>query len=87
MTQSLGSQHSTQIAVPLLDLTAQFRPIRAEVLAAIERVADSQRFILGPEVDALESELAAYLHVDHAITVSSGTDAILAVCSEIGDTA
>jgi dTDP-4-amino-4,6-dideoxygalactose transaminase len=64
--------------VPLLDLTAQYAPIRDEVLAAITRVCDSQRFILGAEVEALERELAAQLGVAHAIGVSSGTDAILA---------
>lgn len=64
--------------VPLLDLQAQNAPIRADLLAAIERVCDSQGFILGPEVEALERELAVRLGVKHAIGVSSGTDAILA---------
>lgn len=64
--------------VPLLDLKAQFAPIRADVLAAIARVCDGQQFILGPEVEALERELAAFLDVPHAIGVSSGTDALLA---------
>jgi len=63
--------------VPLLDLQAQYRPLRDEILAAITRVADSQRFIMGPEIDALEQELAAMLGIRHAITVSSGTDALL----------
>jgi dTDP-4-amino-4,6-dideoxygalactose transaminase len=63
--------------VPLLDLKAQFAPIRADVLDAITRVCDAQQFILGPEVEALERELAAFLHVPHAIGVSSGTDALL----------
>ena len=54
------------ISVPLLDLTAQYAPIRDEILAAITRVCDSQRFILGPEVEALERELAATLGVEHA---------------------
>ena len=58
------------IRVPLLDLQAQYRPIRAEVLAAMTRVADSQRFILGPEVEALEHELADRLEVSHVIGVS-----------------
>ena len=40
--------------VPLLDLQAQYRPLRDEILAAITRVCDSQRFIMGPEVDGLE---------------------------------
>jgi dTDP-4-amino-4,6-dideoxygalactose transaminase len=59
-------------------LKAQFAPIRADVLAAIARVCDSQQFVLGPEVEALERELAAFLDVPHAIGVSSGTDALLA---------
>lgn len=62
----------------MLDLKAQYAPIRDEVLGAITRVCDSQRFILGPEVDALEQELAAMLGAKHAIAVSSGTDALLA---------
>src|SRR5687767_8295255 len=70
--------------VPLLDLQAQYRPIRAEVLAAIERVCDSQRFILGPEVEALEAELARALESRHAIGMSSGTDALLAVMMALG---
>jgi dTDP-4-amino-4,6-dideoxygalactose transaminase len=63
--------------VPLLDLQAQYRPIRDEILAAMTRVADSQRFIMGPEVDALERELGELLGIKHAISVSSGTDAVL----------
>jgi dTDP-4-amino-4,6-dideoxygalactose transaminase len=63
--------------VPLLDLQAQYRPLRAEILAAIERVCDSQRFIMGPEITALESEMAAMLGIRHAVAVSSGTDALL----------
>jgi len=70
--------------VPLLDLQAQYRPIRAELLAAIERVCDSQRFILGVEVDALEADLARALEAPHAVTVSSGTDAILAALMALG---
>src|SRR5215831_17500865 len=63
--------------VPLLDLQAQYRPLRDEILAAMTRVADSQRFIMGPEIDALEHELAALLGIEHAVSVSSGTDALL----------
>jgi dTDP-4-amino-4,6-dideoxygalactose transaminase len=66
------------IKVPLLDLKAQYAPIREEALAAITRVCDSQRFIMGPEVEALERELASMLGVQHAIGVSSGTDALIA---------
>ena len=70
--------------VKLLDLEAQYQPLRAEILAAITRVCDSQRFILGPEVDALERELAAHLGAAHAIAVSSGTDALLAAFMSLG---
>src|SRR6266516_4174965 len=63
--------------VPLLDLQAQYRPLRDEILAAVTRVCDSQRFIMGPEIDGLERELSALLSVKHAIAVSSGTDALL----------
>jgi dTDP-4-amino-4,6-dideoxygalactose transaminase len=72
------------VAVPLLDLEAQYRPIRDEILAAIARVCDSQRFIMGPEVDALERELAAYIGVPQAIAVSSGTDALLVAMMALG---
>jgi dTDP-4-amino-4,6-dideoxygalactose transaminase len=65
------------LEVPLLDLSAQWRPLRNDILAAITRVCDSQRFILGAEVEALERELAAMLHARHAIGVSSGTDALI----------
>ena len=65
------------MAIPLLDLQAQYRPIRSEILAAMTRVADSQRFIMGPEIDALEDELRALIGVRHALAVSSGTDALL----------
>jgi dTDP-4-amino-4,6-dideoxygalactose transaminase len=71
--------------VPLLDLTAQYAPIRQEILAAIARVADSQRFILGAEVEAFEREIASALGVAHAIGVSSGTDAILAALMALGN--
>jgi dTDP-4-amino-4,6-dideoxygalactose transaminase len=63
--------------VPLLDLDAQYRPLRDALIAAMTRVADSQRFIMGPEIDALERELAAMLGIRHAVAVSSGTDALL----------
>src|SRR5260370_40787791 len=65
------------VKVPLLDLHAQYAPLRDELLAAIARVCDSQRFIMGPEITALEEELARMLGIRHAIAVSSGTDAVL----------
>ena len=71
---SLSSQ-----PVPLLDLKAQYAAIREEVREAIDRVADSQHFILGPEVEALEKEIADYSECKYGIGVSSGSDALL-VC-------
>ena len=72
------------IPVPLLDLQAQYRPLREELLAAITRVCDSQRFILGPEVESLERALAESIGAADAVTMSSGTDAILAVLMALG---
>jgi dTDP-4-amino-4,6-dideoxygalactose transaminase len=74
----------TRTAVPLLDLQAQYRPLRDEILTAIARVCDSQRFIMGPEVEALERELAEYLEAGEAVAVSSGTDALLATMMALG---
>ena len=72
------------MGIPLLDLQAQYRPLRDEILAAVARVCDSQRFILGPEVDGLEAELARMLGVAHALAVSSGTDAVLVALMSLG---
>ena len=72
------------MSVPLLDLEAQYRPLREEILAAITRVCDSQRFIMGPEIDAFEQEMVRQLGVPHAIAVSSGTDAILLALMALG---
>ena len=72
------------LTVPLLDLQAQYRPLRDDILAAITRVADSQRFIMGPEIAALERELARMLEVEHAVAVSSGTDALLLALMTLG---
>src|SRR4051812_38054139 len=65
------------VKVPLLDLHAQYLPLRSEILSAIERVCDSQRVVMGPEIAAFEEEMARMLGVRHAIAVSSGTDSLL----------
>jgi dTDP-4-amino-4,6-dideoxygalactose transaminase len=72
------------VPVPLLDLKAQYDPLRQELLDAVIRVCDSQRFIHGPEVEGLEDELEAYLGVQHAVGMSSGTDALLAALMAVG---
>jgi dTDP-4-amino-4,6-dideoxygalactose transaminase len=64
--------------VPLLDLKAQFRAIESELRGAMDRVLASQQFIMGPEVEACEQEIARYCGCRHGIGVSSGTDALLA---------
>ncbi len=64
--------------VPLLDLKAQYATIRDEVQAAMDRVVESQYFILGPEVEALEAEVAVYSGCAFGVGMSSGTDALLA---------
>jgi len=64
-------------SIPALDLRAQYASIREEIQAAIQAVLDSQIFILGPQVQALEQELAAYCGTQYAIGVASGTDALL----------
>jgi dTDP-4-amino-4,6-dideoxygalactose transaminase len=72
------------VSIPLLDLQAQNGPLRDEILAAIARVCDSQRFIMGPEIDAFEGEISRLLGVEHAIAVSSGTDALLLALMTLG---
>lgn len=66
----------TTLTIPLLDLRAQYRAIKPEIDAAIQQVLDRGQFILGPEVEALEREIAAYCGTRYAIGVASGTDAL-----------
>ncbi len=70
--------------VPLLDLSAQFSAIHEEVMAAVERVFESQKFILGPEVEAFEEETAGYCRVKHAVGCGSGSDALLLALMALG---
>jgi dTDP-4-amino-4,6-dideoxygalactose transaminase len=62
--------------IPLLDLHRQYQQIREEVLAAVERVCASQQFVLGAEVEALESEIATFTGASAAVGCASGTDAL-----------
>jgi dTDP-3-amino-3,4,6-trideoxy-alpha-D-glucose transaminase len=72
------------MAVPLFDTASTLAPLRDELRAAIDRVLDSERFILGPEVDTFERELAAYTGVAHGVGVANGTDAITIALRAMG---
>jgi dTDP-4-amino-4,6-dideoxygalactose transaminase len=63
--------------IPLLDLQAQHRTIRDEILAEMTRVADSQKFIMGEDVQKLEQRIASYCTAGHAIGCASGSDALM----------
>src|ERR1700735_200436 len=76
-SQSTPTQAQPVMQVPLLDLKPQYRPLAAEIQAAIEKVCASQGFILGPAVKELEASVAAYSQCKYGIGVSSGTDALL----------
>ncbi len=72
------------LPIPLLDLKAGYAAIREEIQVALERVIEAQAFILGPEVEALEAEVAAYSQCQYGIGVSSGTDALLVALMALG---
>lgn len=65
------------MAVPLLDLKAQLSSIRDEVASAVLKVLDSTRYVMGPEVESLEQEVASFCGAQYGVGVSSGTDALL----------
>ncbi|HMO04594.1 MAG TPA: DegT/DnrJ/EryC1/StrS family aminotransferase [Kiritimatiellia bacterium] len=65
------------MSIPLLDLKPQYQALKDEIKAVVDRVMESQAFILGPEVEGLEKEVAAYSHCAYGVGVSSGTDALL----------
>jgi dTDP-4-amino-4,6-dideoxygalactose transaminase len=66
-----------QPGVPLLDLGRQYAPLREQFIEALSRVCDSGRFVLGPDVAALEESVAAYCQAKHAVGCASGSDALL----------
>jgi len=73
-----------QQAVPLIDMVAQYRSIEGEVDAAIKQVLNAGQFILGPNVSALEKEVAEYLGVARGVGVASGTDALVLALRALG---
>jgi len=72
------------VKIPLFDLTRQYAELRDEILQVVDRVFSSGRVILGPEVEALEKEIAEYIGVKHAVGVSSGTDALVIAVRALG---
>jgi dTDP-4-amino-4,6-dideoxygalactose transaminase len=70
--------------IPVLDLTTEIEMLWGDLMQAVQRVLRSGRFILGPEVQALESEVAAYLGARHAVGVNSGTDALVISLRALG---
>jgi len=63
--------------IPSFDLTRNYARVKEEVSVAVRRVLDTQHFILGPEVESLERELASYLEVKNTIGCASGTDSLI----------
>jgi dTDP-4-amino-4,6-dideoxygalactose transaminase len=78
------SRPTEPISVPALDLKAQYATIRDEIDRAVRQVIESQYFILGPEVAGLESEVAGYCGVGHAVGCASGSDALLLPLMALG---
>ncbi|HTX55149.1 MAG TPA: DegT/DnrJ/EryC1/StrS family aminotransferase [Candidatus Baltobacteraceae bacterium] len=72
------------MTVSILNLNAQFAALRQELTSAVLSVLESGRFVLGPNVQNLERELAAYLRVEHAVAVASGTDALHLALRAVG---
>jgi dTDP-3-amino-3,4,6-trideoxy-alpha-D-glucose transaminase len=72
------------LSVPLFDTSAPLEPLRGDLRAAIDRVLDSERYILGPEVSAFEAEFATYCGAEHAVGVANGTEAITIALRAMG---
>src|SRR5947207_174465 len=81
---AVQAQSTPARQVPLLDLKPQYRTMAEEIQAAIEKVCESQQFILGPGVKELEGSIASYSQCRHGIGVSSGTDALLLALMALG---
>ncbi len=84
-TASAAANHDPALpAVPLLDMQRQYEPLREAIRAAIDRVCESGRFILGPDCEQLEKAIAAYVGVKHGVACASGSDALLLALMAIG---
>src|SRR5947209_10829952 len=81
---SVKSSPRVEPVFPFLDLKAQFDDIRDEVMEAVSRVLEDQRFILGQEVESLENEIAAMIGARAAVACASGSDALLLSLQALG---
>lgn len=72
------------LEIPLLDLHAQYKDIKQEVIKEIEKIFNHKKFILGSEVKKLENEISRYSNSDYAVGVASGTDALLISLMALG---
>jgi len=84
MDESVRMADYLAMHVPLLDLGEQYRALSEPIREAVDEVLGSHRFILGPKVQAFEKAIAAYCNAPHAVGVSSGTDALLAILMALG---
>ena len=79
------SDHSTpKLLFPFLDLKAEYATMKEDIRAAVDKVLESQHFIMGPEVKQLEAEIAAFIGSRFAISCASGSDALLLVLMALG---
>src|SRR5207245_11187909 len=81
-SRRMSAGHGT--GIPLCDLQTQYRALRPQIEEAVVRVLASGQVILGPEVAALEQEMAQYCGVGHAVGCGSGTDALLLALHALG---
>jgi len=72
------------VRVPVLDLEAQYAALRAEIESVLLATCASQKFVLGPEVEAFEHEVASYVRTPHAIACASGSDALILALRALG---
>lgn len=84
MDESVRMADYLAMRVPLLDLGEQYRALSEPIRQAVDEVLASHRFILGPKVQAFEKAIAVYCNAPHAVGVSSGTDALLAILMALG---
>ena len=76
--------HARKLQFPFLDLKAEYATMREETLAAVQTVLESQQFIMGPEVEKFEAEIASFLGCSFAIGCASGSDALLLALMAMG---